>query len=259
MAMTHVFVARMTTDEFAAVVEGARPVVILVPVGAIEPHGPHLPLDTDVIISRAACERGALRLDARGTVALVAPDVPYGVTNFAAGFAGAVSVPVGAVTAYLRGVVEGWLANGVAHVCLVSNHLEPAHDAAVRESVAGVERGLASVASPLTRRWARTLSDEFKRGACHAGEYETSIVQAASLDSVREGIRRGLPEVDVSLSDAIARGVDRFVGMGLEKGYAGAPSRASVAHGEEMLTRLAEMIVGEVAEAMGLAGNPPAG
>jgi creatinine amidohydrolase/Fe(II)-dependent formamide hydrolase-like protein len=38
--------------------------------------------------------------------------------------------------------------------------------------------------------------------------------------------------------------------MGLSKSYAGAPARATAAHGEEMLDRLAEMIVGEVTEAM---------
>jgi creatinine amidohydrolase len=253
--MRSVFVARWTTGELAAAVKSARPVAILVPVGTVEPHGPHLPLDTDLVISRAACERAARAFESLDAVALVAPDVSYGVTHFAAGFTGAVSVSAGAVTAYLRGVVEGWLANGVAHVCLVNNHLEPAHDAAVRAAVGGFERGRASAASPLTRRWARTLSDEFKRGACHAGEYETSIVQAADADSVREDVRRTLPEVDISLSDQIALGVDRFVEMGLANSYAGAPARATAAHGEEMLQRLAAMIVGEVTEAMGL---PPA-
>jgi creatinine amidohydrolase len=249
--MRPVFVARLTTEELRALLEGARPVAILVPVGAVEPHGPHLPLDTDLIISRAASERAVPLLAARGVVGLVAPDVGYGVTEFAHGFAGAVSVPAAATTAYLRGVIDGWLATGAAHVCLVNNHLEPAHDAAVRAALAGLVPARASVASPLTRRWARTLSDEFKRGACHAGEYETSIVQAASADSVREAIRRELPEVDVSLSDAIARGVDRFAAMGLARSYAGDPARASHAHGEEMLARLAEMVAAEVAEAMG--------
>lgn len=250
-ANDNVFVARMTTDELAALVKAGRPLAILVPVGAIEPHGPHLPLDTDLVISRAAAERAARALEARGVPARVAPDVPYGVTNFAQGFAGAVSVSPTAVCAYLRGVVEGWLATGASHVCLVNNHLEPAHDATVRDAIAGLARENVSVASPLTRRWARTLSEEFKRGACHAGEYETSIVQAADASSVREAIRPTLPEVDVSLSDAIARGLDRFVDMGLTKSYAGAPARASAAHGNEMLDRLAEMIVGEITEAMG--------
>jgi creatinine amidohydrolase len=244
-----VFVARMTTDELDDAIKN-RPVVILLPVGAIEPHGPHLPLDTDLVISRAAAERAAHALAARDVLALVAPDIAYGVTNFASDFSGAVSVSPEALVAYLHAVIEGWLGTGAAHVCLVNNHLEPAHDAAVRASIAGLGPRRASVASPLKRRWGRTLSEEFKRGACHAGEYETSIVQAADAESVREDIRRGLPDVDISLSDAIARGVDRFTDMGLSKSYAGSPARATAAHGELMLDRLAEMIVVEVVEAI---------
>jgi creatinine amidohydrolase len=251
-----VFVARMTTEELAAVLRGAAPVAVLLPVGAIEPHGPHLPLDTDVVISRAAAARAVTRLRARGVHALVAPEVAYGVTQCATGFAGAASVPAPALRDYLRGVIEGWIANGVAHVGVVSNHLEPEHDAAVREVARSLPAGLASVATPLAKRWARTLSDEFKRGACHAGEYETSIVLAAEPASVRERIAGSLPAVEVSLSEQLRSGVGTFREMGLERAYAGAPARASAAQGEEMLERLAEMVACEVLEAMRPAAPP---
>ena len=62
MKLPSVHVARWTTDELDAAIKN-RPVVILLPVGAIEPHGPHLPLDTDVIISQAACERALSRIE----------------------------------------------------------------------------------------------------------------------------------------------------------------------------------------------------
>jgi len=39
--------------------------VLLLPVGAVEPHGPHAPLGTDSIISAAVCERAAVELAAR--------------------------------------------------------------------------------------------------------------------------------------------------------------------------------------------------
>src|SRR5690606_26872049 len=137
---------------------------------------PHLALATDTIISRAAIERACDRLD-DGTIApLIAPAVPYGVTDYASDFAGAVSIPAAVLTPFLRAVVEGLLAQGFAHVCLVNNHLEPEQDRAVRAAIDGIAAGRASVASPLTRRWGRTLSAEYKSGACHAGRYETSIV-----------------------------------------------------------------------------------
>ena len=63
--------------------------IALVPVGSTEPHGPHLGLGTDVVISAAACVRAAELLDKRGTwPRVIAPAISYGVTECAAGFAG---------------------------------------------------------------------------------------------------------------------------------------------------------------------------
>jgi creatinine amidohydrolase len=248
-------VARMTSDELAAAIAAKEPVAIMIAVGAVEPHGPHLPLDTDLVISRAAAARARARLRAGGVNGLIAPDVAYGVTECAAGFAGAAGVTAEALDAYLGAVVAGWLANGVAHVCLVSNHLEPAHEATVRAVVSRFPTPRASAATPLSRRWARTLSDEFKRGACHAGEYETSIVLAADPDAVRRQLMASLPEVDVSLSEKLKAGTTRFRDMGLDRAYAGAPARASAAHGDEMLARLSEMVAVEILSAMGLSAD----
>src|SRR5258708_4545099 len=68
----------------------------------------------------------------------------------------------------------------------------------------------ASVACPLTRRWARTLSDEFKRGDCHAGRYETSLVLAAARGRVLDDARAALPALGVSLADEIRAGKKTF-------------------------------------------------
>lgn len=241
--------AELTSPALAALVGGGRPVVALVPVGSTEPHGPHLPLATDVIISEAACARAVPALDESGVTAVIAPAVPYGVTECASGFAGAVSVPADVLTAYLGAVADGLLAQGIAHVCLVNNHLEPEHDAAVR-AVATGRAGRVSVACPLTRRWARTLSAEFKSGACHAGRYETSIVQAAAPSLVDESARAALPEVPISLSEQLKAGISTFAAMGMERAYAGAPAAATAGEGDEQLARLAEMIVTEIREAL---------
>ena len=68
------------------------PTVLLLPVGATEPHGPHAPLSTDSLISMSMCRRAASRLvDDPDVRALILPALPYGVTRYAAAFAGAVS------------------------------------------------------------------------------------------------------------------------------------------------------------------------
>lgn len=237
--------AALTTEEVAAIF-AAPPSAILVPVGSVEPHGPHLPLATDTVISVEAARRAARALNTEGVAAYVAPSVAYGVTDFAAGFAGAVGISAPLLTALLRELVHRFLEDGWSHVCLVNNHLEPAHDAAVRAAIAHVQAGRASVACPLTRRWARTLSDEFKRGNCHAGRYETSLAMAAGAD-VRTQYSR-LATVATSLSDEIKAGRSTFLAMGLERAYTGAPAEASVAEGHALYDKLAEMIVAEVVE-----------
>jgi creatinine amidohydrolase len=224
--------------------------VVLIPIGAVEPHGPHLGLGTDIAISEGVAQEAAQRLEAQGTPARVAPAIPYGVTDCAAGFPGAVSVPAASLASYLEGVVAGFLSAGAAHVCLVNNHLEPAHDRAVRGVAERFARRQVSVACPLTRRWARTLSAEFKSGACHAGRYETSLVMARDPCLVDAELARTLPAVPVSLSEKIAAGVSDFCAMGLTRAYAGAPAEATPEEGRALFALLAEMVVTEVLEAL---------
>jgi creatinine amidohydrolase len=243
-----VHIAELTTDEVEQIVE--RTAIALVPIGSTEPHGPHLPLATDTIISETASLRAIPLLAEMGLPAYVAPSVNYGVTDFAGGFPGAIGIPADVLTALLRSIVDRLLTDGWTHVCLVNNHLEPAHDEAVRASVADLPRRAASVACPLTRRWARTLGEEFRRGTCHAGRYETSLALAAGAEVRSE--YAGLPQLSISLSDEIRAGKRTFLEMGMQTAYTGAPAEASAGEGDALYDLLAHMIRAEVSEALAL-------
>lgn len=239
--------AELTYEEVAEIVKAGA--VAIVPVGSVEPHGPHLPLDTDTTISVTCAMRAADRLAAEGSVsAVVAPSVAYGVTDYASGFAGAVGVPADVLTSMLRAIARSLHATGFVHVCFVNNHLEPAHDVAVRAACEGFAEGSVSVACPLSRRWGRTLSDEFKRGDCHAGRYETSLVLAAE-GRVRASMGE-LPSLGLSLSDAIKEGKATFAEIGMTRAYTGAPRDATRAEGEELYEKLVTMVVTEIREAL---------
>ena len=56
--------------------------VVILPVGSTEPHGPHLPLNTDVTIAMAQARAAAAQLEAGGVRCVIAPPVAYGLTNF---------------------------------------------------------------------------------------------------------------------------------------------------------------------------------
>ncbi len=242
-------VATLTSPEFGELSATGK-LVVLLPVGSVEPHGPHMMLATDTVISTGAIRRANDRLVEAGFIPLLAPAIPYGVTECAAQFPGVVTVPAAELTSFVAAVVDGYLGQGAVHVCVVNNHLEPAQDAAIRASIANAKPGTASVACPLTRRWARLLSAEFKSGACHAGRYETSLVLAECADGVDDERRVALEENPVSLAAALTAGVTDFVEMGLTEAYAGAPALASANEGEEQFAVLAEMIATTVIESL---------
>ena len=130
----------------------------------------------------------------------------------------------------------------------MNNHLEPAHDAAVRAAIVGLAKNAASVACPLTRKWARLLTDEYKKGNCHAGRYETSLMLAAGA---RVRPHADLPAIETSLSDGIRDGKKTFAEMGLTQAYTGSPAEATREEGDATYATLAEMIATEVQNCLG--------
>ena len=89
--------ADLPWTEIRDALAGDAPVVAILPLGAIEAHGPHLPLGTDVIISDGMAKRAAKALEAEGIRALVLPALAYAPAEYAAEFAGTISI--GAATA----------------------------------------------------------------------------------------------------------------------------------------------------------------
>src|SRR5262249_60946917 len=98
------------------------------------------------------------------------------------------------------------------------------------------------------RRWAQMLTEEFKSGACHAGQYESSLVLSARPELVREEIRLALEPKLISLSQAIRAGAHSFIEIGGEQAYFGDPAAATAEEGDRGFDILAGMIVTAIDE-----------
>lgn len=219
--------------------------VAILPIGALEAHGPHLPIATDVLIAEAMANTGADRLSARGFDVLLLPVLAYAAAPFAADFPGTLSPDPGALTLQIVGVAESLARHDFEMLALANAHLDPAHLAAIHAAVTAVrEAGRIRIVFPdVTQKpWAPRLTAEFRSGACHAGRYETSLVMAIRPDLVREAVREHLPPNARSLSAAIAAGQKSFVEAGGPRAYFGYPAEATVDEGRSSLAALGAIL-----------------
>jgi creatinine amidohydrolase len=143
------------------------PPVLVLPLGATEQHGPHLPLDTDTVIATALAEGAAA--GHRDVVA--APALPYGSSGEHAGFPGTLSLG--------REALE--------HVVVELVRSAAGFDAVVLASWHGGN------AEPLRRATARLRSEGHRveswrpalpGGDAHAGRVETSLMLAIAPERV---------------------------------------------------------------------------
>jgi creatinine amidohydrolase len=226
-----------------------RPVA-LVPVGAVEAHGPHLPLNTDTVIATEMARRGAAKLKESGVSSLILPPVYFTVADFGADFAGTISLPPETATALLRDVAVA-AARRFRAVCFVNIHLEPKHQECLKKAVEEATKAGASVcfADITKKRWAELLGDAYRQGD-HGGAFETSLMMAAAPDQVRERERISLPPTDGLLA-AIKKGAKTFVEAGGEDAYFGDPTAASAEEGENLFEALVEALSVSVLEHLG--------
>jgi creatinine amidohydrolase len=240
------YLAECTWPEASTALDGA---VILLPVGAIEAHGPHLPLNTDVVIAKEIAVRAAKLV--RGP-SLVLPEISYGVSFVGTCFPGTTPVPPDALTRMVNEIIVTLLDYGAAAAIIVNAHLEPAHMQALsdaRERAAHATQKPVAFADLRQERWASRLSAEFVAGMRHAGAYETSLMLSVRPDSVRHEFLSGLEPVNIDLPAALRTGARTFAEAGGTLGYFGNPRDATAEEGDKLFDALAAIMIDALGEA----------
>jgi mycofactocin precursor peptide peptidase len=220
----------LSTAHWPDVEAGPRRVLV-VPVGSLEQHGAHLPLDTDTRIAVAVAERACAGRPGAG----LAPAIAIGASGEHADFPGTLSVGLVALSALLvelgRHASLHWPA-----MLLVNGH---------GGNVAAISDALAQLRSEgrSAQVWHAGLRPAMLAAAdvplvpdAHAGRVETSLMLALApgdvrLDAAAAGESRPLAEI---LGDLRTRGVRQVS----PNGVLGDPAGASAAEGESLLALL---------------------
>ncbi len=211
--------------------------LLLVPVGSLEQHGPHLPLDTDTRIARAVAE-GLARALPGGAV--VAPAVAYGASGEHQDFAGTVSIGTDALRALL--VEYGRSASSWAGaIVFVNGHggnLE-----AVTAAVATLRDEARAVAWTPCAPAAESAPD------AHAGRTETSILLHLAPEHVR--LDRAVAGASEPIGELLPRLRAGGVAAVSRSGVLGDPAGATAEEGArllgEMIARARERVAAEAA------------
>lgn len=201
-----------------------RAATVLVPLGAFEQHGPHLPLDTDARIAEVVARRAAV--DDAGL--LVAPPLVYGASGEHEGFPGTLSIGHEALRAVLVELGRS-ASRWASRLVFVNGH--GGNFPTVPDAVAQLrDEGRDAAWSPCV----------VAGGDAHAGRTETSILlaldpAAVRLEAAEPGATAPLAEL---LPDLRAGGVAAVS----PNGVLGDPTGATAQEGEHLLAEMTEAL-----------------
>jgi creatinine amidohydrolase len=171
--------------------------VVVVPTGAIEQHGPHLPLDTDSFLCGSVAEAAVARARDSGPV-LVTPTVSFGSSEHHMAFPGTITLRPETFRRTVAEICASLAGHGLRRQLVVNGHAGNSALLAVAVRQLGFEAPVHVLAVDywtLARAVIAEVRESPRGGMGHACEFETSLMLHLRPDSVRrERIRREIVE-----------------------------------------------------------------
>jgi len=151
--------------------------VILLPFGATEAHGAHLPLGTDTMEAREICRRTAIRLAEQNCPVVIGPVIPFGTSNFHLGYPGTVSIKPETLIALIRDICMSLYKSGFRNFIFIHGH-----DGSLPAMMVGAQNLVEETpdAQAVVLNWLTPLSKVYstiqqsKKSEGHGGEGETA-------------------------------------------------------------------------------------
>lgn len=170
--------------------------LVIIPVGAIEQHGPHLPVAVDAMIAEAACRGLADRLTATDPV-WFAPAITVGKSNEHADYPGTLTLSAQSLRAILLTLVSNLYHLGFRQFAALNTH--GGNSAVLTYTLREIQTRFGVRAGMLKIPSTSELSAQESTWGFHAGEWETSVMLALAPGLV--GMEHALCHYPAHLSD----------------------------------------------------------
>ena len=237
---------RLRADELRA--RARQDPIVILPVAALEQHGPHLPVEVDTLLAEAIAARTAARLDARGVPVLTLPVLWTGLSEHHMSFGGTITLDPPAFAALVEGVVRAILRHGFRRIVLLNAH--GGNETALRALTDDLTPRLGAPIVQLTYWYAAAAAIagilEVQSGLSHACEAETSMMLALRPDLVATD---RIPPKPPDQAPELPAGVHRWrtIGARSATGVIGHPEAANAEKGACLLAAIAEALADKLA------------
>jgi creatinine amidohydrolase len=236
-------------------------VIVLLPLGAIEQHGPHLPLAVDWLGAEALARSVAPHLERAGYRCVLAPSLPYGASPLAADWSGTVSLRGSTLRRVVGEILGALVGHGFERFVLVNYQADPGQLAAMAAIKRDAERrrrvrvlfaGFAPTPTPamLNARVTALLRSPRPEREWHAGELETAMMLAVRPDLVRRALARRLPPAWIDWRARLTPGTTFRRMHPRGRGYFGAPATGRASTGRQALRLRGRLIAAELVAAL---------
>lgn len=159
-----------------------RPQVAVLPWGATEAHGWHLPYGTDVIEATRIAQQAAEAAWQRGAAVAVLPTIPFGNDEQQLDQACTISFTTGTALAVLRDVARSLVRQGIDRLVILNGHGGNQFQPLVRDLQS--ELGLLIVVVNFYQLAPEVMKSTFEAPGDHADEMETSLLLHLSPELV---------------------------------------------------------------------------
>jgi len=227
--------------------QARRNAIVIVPVGSLEQHGPHLPVEVDSVLGEALALRAA-RLIAAHEPVLVLPMLWTGISEHHMSFGGTVTLDAAAFAAVIEGICRSLVRHGFKRIVLFNSH--GGNDNALRTITDDLSPrlGVPIIQFTYWHAAAEPIAEilEQQTALRHACEAETAMMMALRPELVAQerialvAAANRTPEV----KDLVGAGVHRWRSLGSmsSAGVIGHPEAASPEKGERLLDAIAATI-----------------